>query len=410
MTDLKNPISVNTTCPHCHGQIQVGENIYKCIGKINSLSGCGLIINGVIAGRVMSDFEVESLLKFRHVGPLSGFTARNGRSFSASLQLIADVDGDTLKLEFNFDDASAVVEFHDQIRCSLDDPRTKDMIKYMPVEMQEIVKEYGMTMQLIERSIEASTVPNLVKKKLIKSINSSDISYSLRGVEMPWSQMSRTASMLCGPMFLSSNSPRPNSNNGAPMFPLLQINLSEISTKTHHLFENGLLQIWLSSTNGQCQLRIIPDEELILPSADIFEVSESVFNDALNYIPAAWASKSRDYGIEVVEIKPEGVSMPDIELLLDGVFNLDDDVNFELLNLIRRLVDLKYFLSNDDIDCKVLNIFGYFRSNVYSCWDEDFNEKIFIHSPDWLVGTHNFNLFYSRKEKVNRSFRLSITK
>jgi hypothetical protein len=411
MTDQDKPMIVKAPCPHCYGQIEVGKDVYKCIGRFNSSTGCGLIINGVISGREMSEFEIESLLKYRRVGPLSGFAARNGRSFSASLCLAPHLDGDTLKLEFKFDDAPALAGAYDQMKCTLDDLRTKEMIEFMPASIQKIVEEYNKKRQSIEGSIEDSAVSSLLKAKLLKAINASEITYCAQGAEKPWSQISRTASMLCGPMFLSTNFPRPNSQNGEPMFPLLQMNLSEISRSTHHLFEDSLLQIWLSSADGECQLRIVPYEEWLLPPASILEVSESVFADALNFIPSAWISKSRDCGIEVVDIEPVGVSMPDIELLLDGGFDEDGcKETLEILNLMRSLADMRYLLSTEGGVGAVFNILGYFRSNVYSCWDEDFGEKIFIHTPDWLDGALNFNLFFSQKNKVNGSFRLSITK
>ena len=176
------------------------------------------------------------------------------------------------------------------------------------------------------------------------------------------------------------------------------------------LFEDGLLQVWLSSADGECLLRIIPYEELLLPPADILELSDSIFIDALRWVPSTWVSKSRDCGIEVLNIEPVGVSIPDIEPLLEGGFDDGCKKASSLLNSLKSLTDMKYSLSTDVRVDKVFNIFGFFRSNVYSCWDEDFDEGIFIHSPDWLAGTHNFNLFFSRRDQKNRGFRLSITK
>lgn len=90
-----------TPCRKCSATINVNGRVYEC-------SGCGFKLWSEVAGRRLSDAEVETLLKDGKTAVLSGFTSRLNKKFSAKLRLNEEAG----KVEFEFEDraASAGVE------------------------------------------------------------------------------------------------------------------------------------------------------------------------------------------------------------------------------------------------------------------------------------------------------------
>lgn len=78
-------------CPKC------GENAKRNSGGI-FCDACGYKFFRKIAGRVLSDAEIDDLLKFGKTRKLDGFLSKKGTSFSARLEM-----GDDLKISFVFD-------------------------------------------------------------------------------------------------------------------------------------------------------------------------------------------------------------------------------------------------------------------------------------------------------------------
>ena len=100
--------TLQTPCPNCGGVVKENYKRFAC-------TNCDFSITKIPGGRQFEIPEVETLLKDRVIGPLSGFRSKMGRPFSAILKL-----SDENKLEFDFgqsqeDEAnSEPVDFGDQ--------------------------------------------------------------------------------------------------------------------------------------------------------------------------------------------------------------------------------------------------------------------------------------------------------
>ncbi|HET6888481.1 MAG TPA: DNA topoisomerase 3 [Candidatus Udaeobacter sp.] len=80
------------TCPKCGSPIIERFKSFTCTNE-----ECDFTIWKTIAGRLLSREEFETLVRDKHVGPLSGFRSRKGRRFPAVLKL-----SDDFKAEFDF--------------------------------------------------------------------------------------------------------------------------------------------------------------------------------------------------------------------------------------------------------------------------------------------------------------------
>ena len=80
------------TCPKCGSPIVERFKSFTCTNE-----DCGFTIWKTIAGRLLSREEFETLVRDKHVGPLSGFRSRKGTRFPAVLKL-----SDDFKAEFDF--------------------------------------------------------------------------------------------------------------------------------------------------------------------------------------------------------------------------------------------------------------------------------------------------------------------
>ena len=79
-----------TPCPNCGGVVKENYKRFAC-------TNCDFSITKIPGGRQFEIPEVETLLKDRVIGPLTGFRSKMGRPFSAILKL-----SDENKLEFDF--------------------------------------------------------------------------------------------------------------------------------------------------------------------------------------------------------------------------------------------------------------------------------------------------------------------
>jgi DNA topoisomerase-3 len=79
-------------CPLCGADVRTGDRTWGCVK-------CPLRIGQQIARRPISDRMVKTLLKDRRAGPVKGFKARSGKTFTAAL-----VIDDTGKVTFDFPD------------------------------------------------------------------------------------------------------------------------------------------------------------------------------------------------------------------------------------------------------------------------------------------------------------------
>jgi DNA topoisomerase III len=80
------------TCPKCGSPIVERFKSFTCTNE-----ECDFTIWKTIAGRLLSREEFETLVRDKHVGPLSGFRSRKGARFPAVLKL-----SDDFKAEFDF--------------------------------------------------------------------------------------------------------------------------------------------------------------------------------------------------------------------------------------------------------------------------------------------------------------------
>jgi DNA topoisomerase-3 len=80
------------TCPKCGSPIIERFKSFTCTNE-----ECDFTIWKTIAGRLLSREEFETLVRDKHVGPLSGFRSRKGKRFPAVLKL-----SDDFKAEFDF--------------------------------------------------------------------------------------------------------------------------------------------------------------------------------------------------------------------------------------------------------------------------------------------------------------------
>src|SRR5947208_5809344 len=80
------------TCPKCGSSIVERFKSFTCTNE-----ECDFTIWKTIAGRLLSREEFETLVRDKHVGPLSGFRSRKGTRFPAVLKL-----SDDFKAEFDF--------------------------------------------------------------------------------------------------------------------------------------------------------------------------------------------------------------------------------------------------------------------------------------------------------------------
>jgi hypothetical protein len=80
------------TCPKCGSPIIERFKSFTCTNE-----ECDFTIWKTIAGRLLSREEFETLVRDKHVGPLSGFRSKKGKRFPAVLKLSGD-----FKAEFDF--------------------------------------------------------------------------------------------------------------------------------------------------------------------------------------------------------------------------------------------------------------------------------------------------------------------
>lgn len=89
---------LNVLCPICSAAIRANGRAYEC-------SGCSFKLWSEIAGRRLSEAEIETLLKGEKTAMLSGFTSsRSGTKFYAALYL----DAKAGKIKFEFEDRAVI--------------------------------------------------------------------------------------------------------------------------------------------------------------------------------------------------------------------------------------------------------------------------------------------------------------
>lgn len=85
------PTVSNVQCPVCGDKMMKSRWSYRC-------ETCGCSVNHTIAGRELSEAEMQQLTTERRTAVLDGFISKAGKNFSAAIVL--DEDN---KTQFNFD-------------------------------------------------------------------------------------------------------------------------------------------------------------------------------------------------------------------------------------------------------------------------------------------------------------------
>ena len=75
------------TCPLCGGKLKVSDKSWYCE---NWKNGCKFTVWKTVAGKKITDKNLEMLLKNKKTGVINGFTSKKGASFSAYLVLKED--------------------------------------------------------------------------------------------------------------------------------------------------------------------------------------------------------------------------------------------------------------------------------------------------------------------------------
>lgn len=72
--------SLSAPCPKCKGEVRERYRNFQCMS-------CDVSLPRILAGRLLSAEETETLMEHGQVGPLQGFRSRQGRPFAAVLKL-----------------------------------------------------------------------------------------------------------------------------------------------------------------------------------------------------------------------------------------------------------------------------------------------------------------------------------
>ena len=112
-------LELTSLCPNCGGRIVFYEPdereaaSFNCKGTASTVEGCGFAVKKVMASRVFSPDEVDSVIRDKRLGPIDGFRSKANWPFKAALLIKYDEDANNYKLEFDFDDDTVDEELVD---------------------------------------------------------------------------------------------------------------------------------------------------------------------------------------------------------------------------------------------------------------------------------------------------------
>ena len=108
-----NELELTSPCPNCGGRIvyfetdQAEKAGFNCKGTAQTEMGCGFAVKKIIAKRVFSPDEVDSLIRDKRLGPIDGFRSKAGWPFTAEMVIKFDEESNNYKLDFDFGDDKA---------------------------------------------------------------------------------------------------------------------------------------------------------------------------------------------------------------------------------------------------------------------------------------------------------------
>jgi len=262
--------------------------------------------------------------------------------------------------------------------------------KVTPALSKKIELFYALKAQLIS-SIELIEYSDEFKKNILSVLNKADLTYSVYGELMHNDEIPRTASMVCGPSFVSEEYPQPVNSNGDKMFPVLQLDMEWIGRLTNRIFKPELIQLWWSSDPSEGFITVIPKHKVNATTATLIDFPES----AESWIPYEWLSEEKNSAYLITKCLPIGVTYPSLDNVFDYEFftHGEKENRNEISELLNKLcVDSSFSSPNSLSKNRLFNIFGYFKSHSCPAWEMG-SEMCLLNTCEWAYGMMDANIF-----------------
>jgi hypothetical protein len=218
---------------------------------------------------------------------------------------------------------------------------------------------------------------------LIKTLELSAESFDLVLERQLPSEMDRTASMLSGPFFTSTEFPAPTSES-ALLYPIVQIDLRAISALMALPLGDGLLQLWYRGDEFEGEVIVVPRSAVVAEAVTVFPVE--LPDGPLASLPLHWSSDPLGDGVlQIVGLRSTGVQCQDghVEMYCRA---LHDKMSPELLHLLTRFRETATFVDS-------IHMFGTFYPIHYS--SDDVCMRCLFNIPDWGPSGCNAQVFYN---------------
>lgn len=213
-------------------------------------------------------------------------------------------------------------------------------------------------------------------------------SFDLSLKACPLQDIDRRVSMLAGPFFTSSEHPVPKAGLGV-MFPVLQLELKELSAAIKEDLGDGLIQIWYDLKAQQELIRVIPAADVKEQVMTEFEWIPVAIEDAFP-IPHYWNLDPVGKGVQVIS----GLTSKGVQTTHDCFgacyFDASNDEKcwlWSLLQVFEKIAPEKF--------THPIQMFGTHGVIQYSASDVKMNRLINL--SDW-GSTGHAQVFYKMKK------------
>ena len=126
----KNDISIDAMtssalgkCPVCGKGLKMQSWGVGCTGY---KEGCKFSINGVVAGKKLTESQVKALINDGETKLIKGFKSKAGKTFDAKLKLVKNPDGPDFKIQFVFKEDELREKNKTSLKCPLCGGEIKD--------------------------------------------------------------------------------------------------------------------------------------------------------------------------------------------------------------------------------------------------------------------------------------------
>lgn len=231
---------------------------------------------------------------------------------------------------------------------------------------------------------------------LLQEVDFTEQAFNVTLKKCPAQNVDRRASMLTGPLFTSAEFPIPVALSGA-LFPVLQLELDELSGAIQDNLGDGLLQLWYDLRDQKEFIRVIP-------LAHVYSQELTDFN---------WSSVASEDGFPLPHywnLNPVGEEVEVITGLVSmGVQSREDAIEYHYFDATQDESEwlwtlLKLFCRHTPYKCgTAVEMFGTHSTIQYS--NTDVGMKRLINIGDW-GSTGHAQIFYktSQKEPTQFSF------